>query len=425
MLVPSIDIQSGQAVQLVQGKEKLIDAGDPLAYAQRFCRVGEVAVIDLDAALSKGNNDAVIKKIAEQYPVRIGGGIRDLETAFKWLDAGARKIIIGTKAEVDFLRQLPQERVIVALDAFNGEIVTHGWTVNTGKKIVDRILELKDYVSGFQVTFVEKEGMMGGTNLDQVAEIVTAAGKAKVTIAGGVTTASDLAELDKMGADAQVGMALYSGKLSLTEAFLAPVNISREDGLIPTVVCNEFGQALGLVWSNVESVSKSLETGKGIYFSRRRGLWEKGKSSGNTQKLLKVELDCDRDALLFTVKQRGSGFCHREQNNCWSDEWGMGKGLVGLSKIIESRRNSVVEGSYTRRLFTENGLLEAKIIEEAHELIKAERREDVLAETADLIYFSLVRAIKDGISLAEISREFDKRNLKVSRRGGDAKVKLG
>ena len=152
MIIPSIDLQNGHAVQLIGGREKALDAGDPRPIAERFGRVGEVAVIDLDAALGTGSNQQTILDLLGQAPCRVGGGIRDLETARFWLDAGARKIILGTAAEPELLDQLPRDRVIAALDAVDGEIVVEGWTQKTGRGVLDRMQELKPYVGGFLVT---------------------------------------------------------------------------------------------------------------------------------------------------------------------------------------------------------------------------------------------------------------------------------
>ena len=117
MIIPSIDLMGGNAVQLVEGKEKVLDAGDPGPIADRFGMVGEVAVIDLDAALGRGSNASVIRELLKRAPCRVGGGIRDAGAAIRWLDAGARKVILGTAARPEILRELPRERVIAALDA--------------------------------------------------------------------------------------------------------------------------------------------------------------------------------------------------------------------------------------------------------------------------------------------------------------------
>src|SRR5690606_5991295 len=143
----------------------------------------------LDAALSQGHNVALIEDLCRRGRVRVGGGIRDLVTARRWLDAGAEKIIIGTAARRELLAELPRERLIVALDAVEGEVVVEGWRTKTGASIADRMRELSDLVSGFLVTFVEREGRMEGTDLPRVKDLVEAAGGARVTIAGGVTTA--------------------------------------------------------------------------------------------------------------------------------------------------------------------------------------------------------------------------------------------
>ncbi len=196
MIVPSIDILGGQTVQLVGGAEKALDAGDPRPIAECFGITGEIAVIDLDAALGKGNNAALIRELLSVARCRVGGGIRDLETAVRWLDAGAEKIILGTRATPEILRELPKGRVIAALDALNGDVVVEGWQTKTGRGIIERIQELRSYVSGFLITFVEREGRLGGTDLGQVDGIVRAAGDSRVTIAGGVSTAEEIAELD-------------------------------------------------------------------------------------------------------------------------------------------------------------------------------------------------------------------------------------
>ncbi len=227
MIVPSIDLQGGSAVQLIGGKELEIHAGDPRPIMQRFAVTGEVAVIDLDKALGNGDNTRVIDDLLALGRCRVGGGIRDVASATAWLDKGASKIILGTAAKPEILSRLPRERLIAALDARDGEVVVEGWQRGTGRGILERLHELAPYVGGFLVTFVEKEGRMQGTDMGRIHEIVRAAGKAKVTFAGGITTASEIAEIDKLGADAQVGMALYSGKLDLAD------RVGRADGQRP------------------------------------------------------------------------------------------------------------------------------------------------------------------------------------------------
>jgi len=420
MIVPSIDIMDGQAVQLIGGEKKAIEAGDPVPLAERFSLVGEIAVIDLDAALGRGSNEELIRDLVRRFPCRVGGGIRDVDAAVRWLDAGARRIILGTAAAPEVLGQLPAERVIAALDARHGEVVVEGWQEGTGRGIVERIDELRDLVGGFLVTFVEREGRMQGIDLDEVGRIVTAARGVRVTAAGGVTTTDEIAALDRLGADAQVGMAIYSGKLDLVDAFLAPVRSDRPDGLWPTVIVDEQGRALGLAYSDAQSVKQAVSTRRGVYRSRKRGTWVKGETSGATQDLVGIDLDCDRDALRFTVRQHGAGFCHAGTWTCW----GQDRGLARLERVLQARLDEAPEGSYTRRLFDDPALLRSKLLEEAAELAEADR-EGVAHEAADVVYFTMTAMARAGVSLSDVEAELERRALRLTRRPGDAKPERG
>ena len=418
MIIPSIDIARGSTVQLIGGKEHALDAGDPRPLAAEFGLVGEIAVIDLDAARGIGSNAGLIRELLAIAPCRVGGGIRDAKTAIEWLDAGARRVILGTAATPEVLRELPRDRVIAALDAHNNDIVVEGWTRSTGLTVEDRIAELKDLVGGFLVTFVEREGRMGGLPESRVEELAALAGDAKLTVAGGVRTPDDIATADAAGADAQVGMALYTGAFSLADGFTGALRSDRPDGLYPTVVADERGVSLGLVYSSDESIAEALRTKKGVYHSRSRGgLWIKGESSGDTQKLLSIAADCDRDALRFTVRQAGSGFCHTGTHTCFGDH----SGLAALERAIASRLADAPDGSYTRRLLTDPPLLRSKLFEEAGELLDAGSPTEAAWEAADVIYFALVAAMQRGATLSEIESMLDGRTRRVTRRPGDAK----
>ncbi|MEQ8317055.1 MAG: phosphoribosyl-ATP diphosphatase [Phycisphaerales bacterium] len=424
MMVPSVDLRGGNAVQLIGGKELAVDAGDPVPIAERFGLVGEVAVIDLDAAMGTGSNREVVLDLVRRVPCRVGGGIRDAGTAIELLDAGARRVILGTAATPDVLQELPRERVIAALDARDGEVVDKGWTRATGRRVEDRIAELREHVGGFLVTFVEQEGGLGGwseAQLQRIAQLVELAGPARLTVAGGVKTPADVAAVDRLGADAQVGMALYTGAFDLAEGFCAPLQSDRPDGLWPTIVADPGGRSLGLVYSNLESVRASIERRRGVYYSRSRGgLWAKGETSGNVQELLGISVDCDRDALRFTVRQRGA-FCHAGTTTCFGES----RGLASLDATLAERVQSPPTGSYTARLLDDPSLLRAKLLEEAGELIDAESAEDAAHEAADVAYFALVAARARGATLESLERELDRRSLRVTRRPGNAKVNIG
>jgi len=418
VIVPSIDLMDGSAVQLVEGREKAIDAGDPGPIAERFGLVGEVAVIDLDAALGRGSNRELIRELLGRAPCRVGGGIRDVETAIEWLDAGAVRVILGTAARPEVLRELPCERVIAALDARHDRVVVEGWTRQTDASVEEMIDRLGEHVGGFLITFVEREGRMGGLDMDRVGALVERARGVPVTVAGGVRTPDDIALADRAGADAQVGMALYSGAFDLAEGFCAPLRTDRDDGLWPTVVADERGQALGLVYSSLESVRDAIDRRAGVYHSRSRGgLWVKGETSGDTQHLVRIDADCDRDALRFTVRQRGGGFCHTGAFGCF----GAPAGLTALERTISNRIASAPAGSYTDRLIRDPELLRAKLIEEAGELADATEPGHAASEAADLIYFAMVAALRRGATLDEIERVLEARSRRVTRRPGNAK----
>ncbi|NNC93348.1 MAG: phosphoribosyl-ATP diphosphatase [Acidimicrobiia bacterium] len=418
MIIPSIDISEGRAVQLRRGRELVLEGGDPLDRLAEFSVAGEVAVIDLDAARGTGDNGDLIRTMVRRARCRVGGGIRSVGSARDWLDAGAERVIVGTAASVELCGQLPRDRVIAAVDAEHGEVVVDGWETATGVPVLDLIRRLAPVVGGFLFTQVEHEGAMSGFDLKRVEAAVEAAGDARVTAAGGVTTADDVAALHALGADAQVGMALYSGRMSLGAAIAAPLAKPVDGTLWPTVVVDELGTSLGLVWSTRESLEEAVAQRRGIYWSRSRDeLWAKGESSGNTQDLLAVDLDCDDDALRFTVHQHGTGFCHTGARSCWEAGFSLGS----LERVIAERILSAPSGSGTSLLLEDPKLLAAKILEEAGELVSATSSDEVIHETADLLYFALVRLKGAGARLADVERELGLRNGRVRRRTMAAK----
>ncbi|HET9259107.1 MAG TPA: phosphoribosyl-ATP diphosphatase [Acidimicrobiia bacterium] len=414
MIVPSIDIVGGTTVQLIGGEKQALDAGNPISVLGRFARVGEVAVVDIDAARGEGENYDLIAEMCRIAPIRVGGGVRDVDLARRWLDAGATQVIVGTAASVEMLSGLPSERVLVALDARDGQVVTHGWRQDTGIDLIQSVRRFAGLCAGFLVTFVEREGRMGGTDLELARRVVEAAGESKVTIAGGVTTAEEVAELDRLGADAQVGMALYTGRLGLAEAFAAPLVSDRPDGLWPTVIVDEHDVALGLAYSSLESLQQALESGRGVYHSRKRGIWVKGEHSGATQELVEVSVDCDRDTLRFRVRQQGS-FCHLGTRTCWGED----RGLARLGRRLRTLAADRPEDSNTVRLLDDVRLLDTKIVEEAAELIASDA--DIAPEAADLVYFALVKSVAAGVSVEDIERILDHRERRVTRRPIGAK----
>ncbi|HLD87285.1 MAG TPA: HisA/HisF-related TIM barrel protein, partial [Candidatus Nanoarchaeia archaeon] len=191
MIIPSIDLMNGKAVQLKQGKEKVLEREDVMELAGEFAKYGEIAVIDLDAALGKGDNSELVAALCKTVDCRVGGGIRTIERAQQVLGLGAKKIIIGTAASPQFLSQLPKERVIVAIDTKNSRVVNEGWTATTSKTPIEMVKELEGYCSEFLFTNVDREGLMQGIDLEAIKAIKNST-KNDLTVAGGITTFDDI-----------------------------------------------------------------------------------------------------------------------------------------------------------------------------------------------------------------------------------------
>jgi len=418
MIIPSIDLMNGRAVQLRRGREYVLDGGDPVARLEEFGVAGEVAIVDLDAALGQGSNTALIREMIRRAPCRVGGGIRTVDAALDWLDAGAARVVIGTAASPEFLGALPRDRAVAAVDASQGRVVVDGWRETTARDPVTRITELAPYAAGFLLTQVEVEGMMEGFDrvLVERAALAAANGSARLTAAGGITTPDDIDWLDRLGVDAQVGMALYTGRVTLGQAIAAPLRGPSE--LWPTIVADEEGRSLGLVWSTRESVAVAAAERRGVYWSRsRQQLWRKGESSGAVQQLLRIQLDCDRDALRFTVRQEPPGFCHTGTRTCFGDDFSLG----ALERTIQSRLERPEPGSGTAALLADPRLLTAKLLEEAGELAAAADARRAEAEAADLLYFALTAVVARGGSLSGVTDELARRAGRVRRRPMTAK----
>lgn len=406
MIIPSIDLMDGKAVQLKQGKEKVLEREDVFELAEYFGRFGEIAVIDLDAAMGKGNNTEIIKKLCKIADCRVGGGIRSIEKAREILSYGAKKIIIGTAASELFLSQLPKEKVLLAIDTKNGKIMTQGWQIQTSNTAEELVRRFDNLCSGYLYTIVEKEGMMGGTDLEAIKNIRSITEK-ELTAAGGISSIEEITELDKMKVNCQLGMGIYTGKINIEEAFVSLLDFEKGNGLIPTVVQDKSSkEVLMLAYSNKESVKKSLKTGKTTFYSRsRKKLWTKGETSGNVQKLIHLKYDCDRDSLLYVVDQTGFA-CHTGSDTCFGSR---NFDLDELYKVLESRLKDLPEDSFTTKLFNNELYLKRKINEEAFEVINTANKDELIWEVSDLTYFVMTLMVKHGVTLEDVKDHLSSR----------------
>lgn len=399
MIIPSIDLMDGKAVQLKQGKEKVLEREDVFELAKYYSRFGDIAVIDLDCAMGNGNNEELIAKLCKIAPCRVGGGIRTIEKAKRLIANGAKKIIIGTAASEEFLSQLPKDRVIVAIDSKNGKITTEGWTKELDKTPVDFINRFDDLCSGYLYTVVEKEGMMQGCDMASIEDIRKTT-KKEFVAAGGISTVEEIVKLNRMNISTQLGMCIYTNAVKLEEAFIACLDFEKVNGLIPTIVQDiDTKQILMMAYSTPESLSKSFEEGLATYYSRsRKELWTKGLTSGNTQELIKVRFDCDFDTLLFSVNQKGNA-CHLDRFSCFGDKE---FGIEELYKVLQSRKELLPEKSFTTKLFRDKFFLKRKIMEEAFEVVNFEQGDGLEWEVADLAYFVLTFMVENNVSVQEI-----------------------
>jgi phosphoribosylformimino-5-aminoimidazole carboxamide ribotide isomerase len=228
VILPCIDLMDGKVVQLVQGRDKALEGDAPLEMLRKFAAFPEIQVIDLDAAIGKGENGELVKLLAGRAAVRAGGGVRSAERAKTLVEQGARKVIVGTAAFTptlaEIVKTVGKERLIIALDSKGGRIVVKGWREATNLTAEDVIRELEPSCSGFLCTYVDKEGMLQGTDLDWFRRL-RAATRLEITAAGGITTMDDVKALLAMDVNAALGMAIYTGRLSLDE--LAALNPAR------------------------------------------------------------------------------------------------------------------------------------------------------------------------------------------------------
>ena len=224
MLIPSIDLRGGRVVQLVQGRRPGLAFDDVFAWVEQFQGFRRVQLIDLDGALATGTNETLVRRICGRLSCRVGGGVRGIARARQWLEAGATEVIVGSvlfgPAGVDLrfagalAADVGPDRVIAAIDSSGGKVVVHGWQEQTAIGPEEAARQLEPYCGEFLYTHVDTEGMMAGIDMAAVHR-VRAATTRRISVAGGITTTREVDELDALGIDAVVGMAIYTGRMAL------------------------------------------------------------------------------------------------------------------------------------------------------------------------------------------------------------------
>lgn len=431
MVISSIDLKGGHVVQLKNGKDLVLQRDDADSLISEFNKYGEVAVIDLDAALGntdeKGNtaNTELLKSLLRKGNVRVGGGIRTVKKARELVSLGAEKVIIGSAAwnldrknggsilNTEFLDELAssigKQRIIISVDAINGKIAIKGWTETADISLIEGAREAEKYASELLFTCVEKEGCMQGTDMEMVKQLRDSV-KCRVVAAGGVNSLDQIVQLEKFHCDVQLGMALYTGAVNLKESFVNCIDWEKTNGMVPVIAQSPAGEVLMMGYSNKEALEKTFELGKLTFFSRTRNtLWTKGETSGHFLELVKMRADCDRDTILATVIPHG-GVCHTGSFNCFSSEADEKSSMERLYGTIAERFANPRPGSYTATLNDKR--VREKILEEAEELTEAEGKDEVIWEAADLLYFASVLMYKEGVTWRDVYNELDRRHKK-------------
>lgn len=431
MVISSIDLKGGHVVQLKNGKELVLQRDDADALIKEFDKYGEVAVIDLDAAMGNTNpkgdtvNTPLLKSLLRKGNVRTGGGVRSVKRARELISLGAEKVIIGSSAwkknpennsdvlNTEFLDELVaaigKQRVIIGVDALNGKIAVKGWTETIDVPLIEGAKLAEKYCSELLFTCVEKEGCMQGTNLEMAKELRSAV-DCRVVVAGGVSSEDEIETLERMHCDVQLGMALYTNKVSLKNAFVRCLDWEKTSGMIPVIAQDERSrEVLMMGYSNREALEKTFETGKLTFFSRtRNALWTKGETSGHFLDVVKLRADCDRDTILAFVKPNGGGACHTGSWTCFSSEPDEKSTLERLYGTIAERFANPKPGSYTATLDSKR--VREKVEEEAEEICEADGKDEVIWEAADLLYFVSVLMYKEGVDWQDVCNELDRRH---------------
>lgn len=298
----------------------------------------------------------------------------------------------------------------------DSQLLFVGILLSSGKFKDDEVIEILN--NGVAVLFIEDHSYAG--------YLVTEVGipQERISVLNENVYETNFVIVNKFNAKTQLVPVEEITSSTLSQTLIDSLKTDRADGLYTTLVVDSQERCLGLVYSSKESIQMAINEESGIYYSRSRDeIWVKGATSGNTQKLLSISVDCDGDALKFVVDQQGKdrSFCHLNTESCFG---GFTHGLASLEQLLRDRFESAPEGSYTKRLFNDPELLNAKIKEEAEELTEAENKNEISWEAADLFYFALTKLVANNVSLKDVESNLNMKHLKITRRRGDAKDKF-
>lgn len=403
MIIPALELHGGRVVTVQADGSYHTHEDDPVELARALYRLGEIVVIDLDAAQDKGDNLDLIKQICRVAECRVGGGIRDERRGDRLLRAGAKQLLVGTGADEELLARFPRKKVLVAMDIQDGRVVRRGWSEETDIDPVDLAMRFREHCAGFVYTLVGHRDQMEQPELERFEQLKSALPDHRLTAAGGFSTMEDLRELDRMGVDGQLTYGHPPLGTDLAKAFVSVLDFEKSSGLVSVVVQDTAGQVLSLMHANQEAVLMSVQTGMATYWSAGQGkIFTKGQRSGNTQDVITVRQDCTRGALLFTVQPTGPS-CHLGQYSCFDD---ISYNLHRIEQLMQDRKSGDdPRKSYTQLMLADRKAIKQRIRSEAEALANAGSADEVLWETADLLYFVLLNLVHENLSLDDVNRE--------------------
>ncbi|ANB14932.1 trifunctional histidinol dehydrogenase/phosphoribosyl-AMP cyclohydrolase/phosphoribosyl-ATP diphosphatase [Sugiyamaella lignohabitans] len=334
------------------------------------------------------------------------------------LDAGVEYLVVSEPVVADLIESgVPGSRLVINISEKAGEFLE---SIASDSSQLDSNLNIGFYIGSFGIS---KHQSLVAAGQAIAKTVLATTGGARFLL---VSDPSFVSSSNAIAPAIPVVEAHYlstettgNGTLSIASFITNRLVSDRVDGLYTTLVVDAYDNSLGLVYSSEESISEAVRTGKGVYQSRKRGLWYKGQTSGAEQTLLRIDVDCDGDCVKFVVDQTAPGFCHNNTSTCF----GQYSGISALEQTLISRKKNAPEGSYTARLFNDSKLLTAKIMEEAEELCDAKTANEISWEAADLIYFAMTKLVQEGVSWNSVQRNLDLKSRKISRRKGDAKRK--
>lgn len=454
-IIPCLDITNGRVVKGKQFKD-LKDIDEPLPLAKLYDQSGADELIMYDITATTEGTDLfveTIESIAKEIsiPLTVGGGIQSIKDISRVLQAGANKVSLNSAAIAnpalinEAAATFGSSSIVIGIDAkqvapHKWNAFTHGGTKNSNKDVLDWAREVVERGAGeLVINSMDNDGMKEGFNIPLLVALQEAV-SVPIIASGGAGSVQDFLDVfmntKVIGALAasvfhygEVDIPTLNKQLSnIEESVVTPLqNLDMlhitfdEQGLIPAVVQHaETGDVLMLAYMNEESLKKSIQTKQTWFYSRSRDeLWHKGATSGNTQVITKMELDCDGDTILVTVLPNGPS-CHTGNNTCFSTPILSGPPssrtvLYQLAQKIATRKKNPVEGAYTTYLFNEGiDKILKKIGEEASEVIIGAKNNDkaeVIWETSDLVYHMLVLMEELGVSIGQIQHELLQRHI--------------